>query len=376
MNFDWTSEQTGRRDALTELIDDEARERFQALETADEAAIKETLLWWQARATKASYLDPAGHPMALLAAQEELAAISSPLFLAVETTTRLFGGLIVRHATSLVQANILPALNGGRLIGSVAVTEPGDVKPVQGPGTTAVREGDELVVTGRKDFVTNGPLADYVAVSAIMEDRPVFCIFETKAPSEGFQLGTRLETMGQRGLVVCGLELDRARIPLTRVLGPFDDDGPLQDLRSVQDLILSLASLGLMKRVIDEVNAYCRTYHRGAKPIYAHQEVRFKLADMITLFQTAQWLTRRAAWLSAIGDREARTVIECAKVFCSENAEKLASLALQVEAGQGFLSGTVVERAWRDAKYAGLAGTTSEKSRMGVADAVLQRYRV
>ncbi len=376
MNFDWTPQQSGLRGALMGLLDDEARARLEALETADETGIRETLTWWQTRAAKAGYLTPAADQMALLAAQEELAAVSSACFLAVETSVRLFGGLIVRHAPSLVQADILPLLSGGRAIGAVAVSEPGDVKPVAGPRTTAVRDGDEYLVTGRKDFVTNGPVADYVAVSAEVEGRPAVCIFEPGSPPEGFRRGARLETMGQRGLAVCGVEMDRARVPASRVLGPFDGDGPLQDLRASQDLILSVAALGMMRRVIDEVNGYCRTYHRGGKPIYAHQEVRFKLADMVTLFQTARLLTCRAAWLSAIGDREARTVLDCAKVFSAESAERLASLALQIEAGQGFLSGTVVERAWRDAKYAALAGTTSERSRMGIADAVLRRYQV
>jgi alkylation response protein AidB-like acyl-CoA dehydrogenase len=376
MNFDWTPEQSGLREALTGLLDDEARARLEALETTDETGVRETLTWWQARAAKAGYLAPAADPMALLAAQEELATVSSACFLAVETSARLFGGLIVRHAPSLLQADILPLLAGGRTIGAVAVSEPGDVKPVSGPRTTAVRDGDEFVVTGRKDFVTNGPVADYVAVSAMVEGRPAVCIFEPGTGPAGFRRGDRLTTLGQRGLAVCGLDLDRARVPASRVLGPFDDDGPLNDLRTVQDLILSVAALGLMRRVIDEVNAYCRTYHRGAKPIYAHQEVRFKLADMVTLYQTARLLTCRAAWLTAIGDREARTVLECAKVFDAESAEKLASLALQIEAGQGYLAGTIVERAWRDAKYAALAGTTSEKSRMGIADAVLRRYQV
>jgi len=112
--------------------------------------------------------------------------------------------------------------------------------------------------------------------------------------------------------------------------------------------------------------------HRsGNKPIIAYQEVGFKLAEMVTIFQTARLLAYRAAWMAEAGDREGAVLAHCAKVFCAESAEEVASHALQILGGQGYLSGNPAEEAYRDAKYLQIAGTSSEISRMKIADGVL-----
>ncbi len=92
--------------------------------------------------------------------------------------------------------------------------------------------------------------------------------------------------------------------------------------------------------------------------------------------QTAQLLAYRAGWLYAVGDTEARTVLHCAKVFTSESAEQVAAMGMQIMAGRGYISGNTIERAYRDAKFAGIAGSTCEVARMAIADDLLRRYRV
>jgi alkylation response protein AidB-like acyl-CoA dehydrogenase len=99
--------------------------------------------------------------------------------------------------------------------------------------------------------------------------------------------------------------------------------------------------------------------------------VSFKLAEMLTLLQTAQLLAYRAAWMEETGDREAAVLAHCAKVFCTESAEKVASYALQIMGGQGYISGNPAEEGYREAKYLQIAGTSSEISRMKIADKVL-----
>jgi alkylation response protein AidB-like acyl-CoA dehydrogenase len=91
------------------------------------------------------------------------------------------------------------------------------------------------------------------------------------------------------------------------------------------------------------------------------------------LAQTAELLVHRAAWLVATGDRDADTVVRCAKVFGAENAERVAGGAMQILAGPGCVSGNEAERAWREARTLAVLGTTTELSRMAIADDLLAR---
>ncbi len=141
-------------------------------------------------------------------------------------------------------------------------------------------------------------------------------------------------------------------------------------------MLLAVASLGLMRRTLLESKKYADSHHRGGKPIFSRQEIRFKIAEMLTLVQTAQLLCYRAAWMCSVADNEAASLVHCAKVFSAEASERVASMAMQIFAGTGYISGNPVERAYRESKYAALAGTTSELARMSVADELLKRHQV
>jgi alkylation response protein AidB-like acyl-CoA dehydrogenase len=240
--------------------------------------------------------------------------------------------------------------------------------------TEAVYDGTDYVITGRKSYVTNGPIADWIAVSAEVEGKPAFLLVENG--QRGVDLGPRLKTLGYNGLAVSSLELNHARVPRGHVLGPFDDRSVLMFLVQTQDLILTVAGLGVMERAVAAAKDYAESHSRGRKPVSRFQETRFKLAEMLTLLQTAQLLTYRAGWLYRASDPEAATVILCAKVFGSEASEQVSTLAMQIMAGRGYISGNPVERAYRDAKFAALAGTTSEIARMSIAADLLTRHKV
>jgi alkylation response protein AidB-like acyl-CoA dehydrogenase len=380
MNFDWKPEESELRKRVAGLFDGPARLEVEAMEEADLPALKAITGRFLNRLAETGYLSPglgpeaAAEALTLAAAQEELANISGSLFLAVEVTARLFGGLLAGYGSPKLKTDILEPLKSGQVIGAVAMAEPGGPEPQPGWVTSGRKQGDKYVVNGRKSFVTNGPLADWLAVAGLVEGRPAF--FLMKPGQEGLTIGPRLKTLGYNGLAAGALEMSGVEVAEDLVLGPFDHEEPWDFARLVQDMVLALASVGVISRTLNAANDHARTYHRGAKPIYAHQEVRFKLADMFTLYQTSQLLCYRAAWFIASGDKEAGVLVGCAKVFCAEAAEKIAGLALQIMAGQGYVSGNTVERGYRDAKYAALAGTTSEISRMNIADDILRRNAV
>jgi alkylation response protein AidB-like acyl-CoA dehydrogenase len=229
------------------------------------------------------------------------------------------------------------------------------------------------VVSGKKDFVTNGPIADFIAVAGLVGDQTALFLVEPNAP--GVAVGPRIRTLGYNGVAVSSLELNDVAVSRSRTLGPFKDTALLQFVRTVEDLVLCVASVGLTYRAGYTAKKHAGSHERAGKPVIAHQEVRFKLAEILTLLQTAQLLTYRAGWMYAQSDPETATMVHCAKVFTAETSERVSNLAMQIMAGQGYVWGNPVERSYRDSKYAALAGTTSELARMAIADDLLARYR-
>jgi alkylation response protein AidB-like acyl-CoA dehydrogenase len=376
MEFDWTEEEREIKSSVASIFDEDTRLDVESLEDADIETIKRVTGQCMRRLADSGYLTlgagPAarGRTMALIAAQEVLARVSGSLFLSIETSSRLFGGLLAGFGTSDATGEILESVAGGEIIGALAASEPEPSPVSEGGGATAVPDRDDYLITGRKSYVTNAPIADWLAVVGEAGGRPAVFLVRPRAP--GVTLGPRLRTVGYNGLAVSGLELNRVRVPGTLVIGPFQDQAPLEFLRLVQDQILTVASIGLLQRTVTAARDYSRAHERAGRPVFRFQEIRFKLADMLTLSHTAQFLAYRAAWLYSVADAEAETVLHCAKVFAAEASEQAAASAMQVMAGHGYVTGNPVERAYREAKLTGIAGTTSEIARMSIADALLK----
>ena len=380
MDFDWTADEKAIKAKVTALFRDADLYELESLETSDVADLKATMLRYLARLADAGYLGlslAAGKEtqiMALVAAQEELAKASSSLFFAVESSARLFGGLLAAFGESEDTKQIISALARGEIIGAVGLSQSEELGTADGAAMVGIADGDTYVVTGRKQYVTNAPIADWLVVFGEAEGRPAF--FLVREGQAGLEIGQRLKTLGYHGTTVASVSLRKVRVPRELVLGPFEDLSPVNFILSVQDLILTLASVGLTQRTIAAAKEHAERHLRGGRAVSRFQEVRFKLAEMLTMSQTAQLLAFRAAWLYAAADPEARTVLHCAKVFSSEAAEQVATMGMQIMAGPAYISGNTIEQAYLDAKLAGIAGSTCEVARMAIADDMLKRYRV
>ena len=379
MNFDWTDEDKTLKARVQEVFGESALQDLDAMEEADPSPLKRILTRFQKELAETGYLDVAVGPghrhrmLTLMAGQEEVARVSGSLFLSVEVTARMFARVLSTIQGNETVDKILSAVRQGELVGAVATTEPAQPDSSGTLTTTAWQDGESYRLTGQKDFVTNGPIADWFVISGLVEDKPSLFLVEPSVP--GLVIGERIRTLGYNGLCVAPLELNEVRLPQSRVLGPPESQAVLDDVRLIQDLVLSIASVGLMQRTTAEARRHSSAHERDGKPVVAHQEVRFKLAEMLTLTQTSQLLTYRAGWMYANSDSETRSLVGCAKVFAAEASERVANLAMQIMAGQGYVWGNVVERGYREAKYSALAGTTSEIARMSIAEDVLTRYR-
>jgi alkylation response protein AidB-like acyl-CoA dehydrogenase len=379
MNFDWAEEDRDLKTRIGRILGDGARQELESLDEADLPSMRRTACRYLRLLAEVGYLGyglgPANRDqvLTLLAGQEELAMVSGSLFLSVEVTARLFGGLVAGFGDPEQVGDLRRAVERGEIIAAVAVSEPAEPGAPAGVRTQARSESDHYVVSGKKDFVTNGPLADWFAVAGRVGEQAA--VFLVEAASEGVTIGPRIRTLGYNGLAVSSLELTDVNVPRSRTLGPFEDTGPLEFVRLMEDLLLSIASIALIHRATYTAKKHAGAHERAGKPVIAHQEVRFKLAEMLTLQQTAQLLTYRAGWMYSNADPETTTLVHCAKVFSAEASERVSNLAMQIMAGQGYVWGNIVERAYRESKYAALAGTTSELARMAIAEDLLARYR-
>ncbi|HMA67145.1 MAG TPA: acyl-CoA dehydrogenase family protein, partial [Desulfosalsimonadaceae bacterium] len=151
-----------------------------------------------------------------------------------------------------------------------------------------------------------------------------------------------------------------------------DKDGDMAAaIRLWENQILLGASLGLCKSAFETARKHAKEHKSGGKPIIAYQQIGFKLAEMLTRYQTSQFLAWRTAWTMDTAPADAEELMFCAKVFCTEAAEQICSQAMQILGGGGYICGNKVERAYRCAKYGQIAGTSTERARVHIGDAAL-----
>ena len=304
---------------------------------------------------------------------EELAKANPSLFLSIEQSTRLFGWIIARYGNEKQIQEFLIPLQKGRSIGAVALAESSGNFPEKEIRTEGQKEGDSYRLFGRKRQVINAPLADWLAVTAKTQGQ--WAVFLVKPGQGGLTIGEPLKTLGYKDLVMSEVNLDQCLVPEDRVIGPFTDLAPLTELETRTNLMIAVSSLGVMARALQGAKKYAGESQDNGKPAQTYQEIRFKLAEMFSLWQTSQWMLYRAAWLLETRAQEAETVIAAGKVFVTEAAEVVAREAMQIMAGEGYWAGNEIEECFRDARFGPVAGETSECLRMRIADDCLAKYR-
>lgn len=306
---------------------------------------------------------------ALMNAMEIVSSFSPALYLSVEMSARLFGRIISEFGNDEQKNKWLSPLICGEKIGAVALSEKSmniDNDPMS---TTGIRENGFIKISGVKNYVINGPVADFTAIAGIIENKPA--VFIVEKGTKGLNPGQNLAAVGYNGLPVSGLLLDDCRINEGDLIGPFEDKSVFDAIKMWENQILIGASLGIMKSSFESAKAYAKTHKSGGKPVIAYQEVAFKLAEMLTLFQTSQLLAYRVAWAEDAENREADILTYCAKVFCTEAAETVSGSALRILSGEGYFSANSAERAYRCSKYGQIAGTSTEIARVKIGNAAL-----
>jgi len=268
---------------------------------------------------------------------------------------------IRQFGTETHRSEWLPRMNEGRPVGAFALSEPDAGSNPAEMSTEARKDGDEFVIDGKKQWITNGTRAGVVILFAKTDrdDPDTITQFLVPMDAEGVEVGRKEDKLGLRASDTTTLLFDDARIPAENRLTEVGDGlkAAFSILTGGRVAIASQA-VGVAQAALDDAVAYANEREQFGQPIIEHQAIAHKLADMQTQVQAARLLARDAARQNE--DGVAPQAASMAKYFASEVACDVASEAVQIHGGYGYTKDFDVERYYRDAKITTIYEGTSE----------------
>jgi alkylation response protein AidB-like acyl-CoA dehydrogenase len=259
----------------------------------------------------------------------------------------------------------------------VAVTEPNAGSDIFNVATNAAQDGEEYVIDGVKTFITNGSIADYLAVfclsnpeAASRYDRYSIFLVETDRP--GFQANKIKGKLGIRASDTAEIVLKQVRVPKQNLIGGEEGDGfsQIMDLFNINRVIAASQGVGVAQGALDQALMHVKGRETFGRPIGSFQAIQFKLAEMATQIEAARLLTYQAAWRIDQGDKDPR-LIAMAKWFAGETGVRVTDDALQMHGGYGYINEYDIERFYRDAKIVEIYEGTKEMEKLTVARQLL-----
>jgi len=311
-----------------------------------------------------------GNYLSLVVILEELARHDGGLALAVEAHSALASAHILLAGDEAQRTRFLPPLATGEHLGSWCLTEPGSGTDAASLTTSATRDGDDWVLSGAKQFVTNGSRAGtYVilARTSLEQRRKGISAFIVERGTPGLSTGGLEDKLGMRSSDTVALHLEDVRVSGSQLLGTpgraFDD---AKTVLEGGRIMISAISLGLARAALERSAAYANERETFGKPIIEHGMIQSKLADMVTQLEAGRLLVYRGASHLDEG-RETSLDSAVTKLFTSEMASRACMDAIQILGGYGYLKDYDVERCMRDAKLCEIGEGTSEILRVLIA---------
>jgi alkylation response protein AidB-like acyl-CoA dehydrogenase len=300
----------------------------------------------------------------LVVAHQALARRSLTLAQSYYSLWVLGADALDRLGTNEQKARWLPDIASGKALIAFALTEPGSGSDAASLRTRAVRDAGDYVVSGQKVFVT-GALESDVIVTAVRTrsgDRrhDGISLLMVDPTADGITIRP-LDKIGLRGLSLCEVFLDEARVPAANVLGPPDDAWRQLGAGLARErLYLAAISVGSLSDLIGQVLEYAATRETFGKPIGAHQMIAEKIVAMRVAGDAGAGLVTAAADMVDAGDPGAAAAASVAKLFTTDAYVSATREAMQIFGGNGFTSDYPVSRHYRDCKYLEIGGGTSQ----------------
>ena len=283
---------------------------------------------------------------------------------------------IERFGTDAQKQQVLAPLAAGKKLGSFCLSEPSTGSDASALQTTATRDGDDWIINGTKNWITNGTQADTYLVFAT-EDKSkgyggVHC-FLVERDTPGFSIGKKEKKLGIRSSDTCSLIFDQCRVPNANMLGE-----PNKGFRVAMFILdggrIGIASqaLGIAVASLEAAVSYAKERQQFGRPIADFQAIQFMLAEMEMEIYAARLLIYQAAVQKDRGERFS-VAAATAKLHASRTAMFCADKAVQIHGGVGYTKDYPVERYLRDAKITEIYEGTSEIQKLVIARDVLKR---
>ena len=278
-------------------------------------------------------------------------------------------GILMACAGGQRERYLLPAARGEK-IDALAMTEPDAGSDLRGMKCHARPDGDDWILNGSKHFISHADIADFVIVFVATgeEETPkgpkkkITCFLVDRG-TPGFEIRPGYDSVSHRGYHNCILAFDDCRLPSSQVLGEAHRGFELaEEWLYGTRLTVAAMCVGRARRAFDHALSYAAERRQFGQTIGRFQGVSFKLADMITEIDAADWLTLAAAWRLDQG-LPANREIASAKLYASEMLARVTDEAIQIHGGLGLMADLPLERLWRDARVERIWDGTSEIQR-------------
>ena len=308
-------------------------------------------------------------------AMEEISRVEASASVVMSVNNSLVCYLLEQFASDHIKGKYLKTLASGNKLGAFSLSEPQSGSDASNMQTTAQKKGNHYLISGIKNWVTNGINSDYVILFAVTEKgvghKGISCFIVEKG-WDGFETGKPENKLGIRASDTCELYFDTVKVPDENLIGK-EGEGFKIALATLDGGRIGIAAqaLGIAQASLNASVSYSKERIQFGKPISINQAIQFKIADMAMEIEAARLLVRQAAWKKDQKQSYSH-VASMAKVYASEVAMRASTQCVQIHGGFGYMREAGVERLMRDAKITQIYEGTSEIQRVVIARSILK----
>ncbi|MCS0584941.1 acyl-CoA dehydrogenase family protein [Massilia pinisoli] len=311
--------------------------------------------------------------VALALVLEEIAAGDGGTSTIISVNNCPVCSIAMTYASPAQKERWLRPLAQGELLGAFALTEPHTGSDAAALRTTAVRDGDHYVLNGTKQFITsgkNGDVAIVMAVTSKAAGKKGISAFWVPTDTPGYIVAGIEHKMGQHSSDTAQIVFDQCRVPAENLIGE-EGQGYKIALSGLEGGRIGIASqsVGMARAAFEAALAYAKERESFGTPIFDHQAVQFRLAEMAMQIEAARQLILHAASMKDAG-LPCLKEAAMAKLFASEMAERVVSAAMQVFGGYGYVADFPIERIYRDVRVCQIYEGTSDIQKILIARAL------